>query len=317
MRGTAFTVALAFLLAGCSDGGKDASTATGATAGPGGTGTLAGLVVDEAVRPLSDANVTATGASGTLNATTGADGMFRFEDLAPGVYLVQVAKKFYSAHQQAVDVRESVGEPVLAKFQLSFQAATVPFADLYKFDGYFECGVAFPGGGTNGCANVNIVTGIMLCSFDLPCFNVTADRSVELIPIFPQPEFIQSELAWTPTTEAGSHLVFGLGAATREELQDGFADGYNFTEGPSPLMLTLFDADLEDSRIGIEERELLIQVSSSQSIFIPVCSDVEPSCGVGLPVQQPYTTFTHAFYGYRPPSGWLFTETGQAPPPPL
>lgn len=302
----------ALVFAGCSDGG-DAGVA-GDTGGPAGTGWLSGVVVDEAVRPLGEALVVATGPSGILNRTTGPDGLFRMEGLAPGVYLVEVSKAFYSTHQQAIDVREAVGEPPVAKFQLALQTGSVPFVDLYKFDGFFECS-AWP---TNGCANINILTGIVFCSLDIPCFNVTGDRSVELIPIVPQPLFLQSEMVWTPTNDLGRAMQFGVGAATREELQDGFADGYNFTEGESPLMLTLQDDLLEESRIGVEGRQLLIQVSSG--VTQPLPAECPPPlgspCGVGVNVQQAYTTFTHAFHGYRPPAGWLFTDTGQAPAPP-
>jgi hypothetical protein len=298
-------------LAGCSDGEGQATAGPEAT--PAGTGTLHGIVVDEAVRPLEGAAVQASGPSGILNATTGTDGTFRFEDLSPGVYIVVVSKAYYSTKQEAVDVSENVAEPPLAKFQLVFQQGLVPVVELYKFEGFFECS-AWP---TNGCANVNIVTGIMLCSFGLPCFNTTQDRSVELIPITPQPDFIQSEMVWEPTNDQGRAMTFGLFAATREELQDGFADGYNYTEGESPLMLQLQGEELKESRIGIEGRQMGIQVSVGVSTGVPGgCPGVADPCGLGVSVQQPYTTFTHAFYGFAPPPGWLFTETGRAPPPP-
>ena len=300
-------------LAGCSDPKEGGGAATTPIEGPRGTGTLQGIVVDDAVRPLDGVAIEASGASGVLNATTGADGIFRFEDLSPGVYIVVASKAYHSTVQEAVDVREGVAEPELARFQLLFQPDTLPSVDLYKFEGFFECS-AWP---TNGCANVNIVTGIMLCSFNLPCSNVTSDRSVELIPVAPQPGFLQSEMVWEPTNDQGRSMLFGLGAATREELQDGFADGYNGTEGESPLMLTLQGEELKESRIGIEGRELLIQVSVGVTTPIPGgCPEVGDPCGLGVSIQQPYSTYTHAFYGYEPPAGWLFTDTGQAPPPP-
>ncbi len=308
MRRPVAVLALAALLAGCSDPPAQAEGEA-----PSGAGALQGVVVDDALRPLPDANVTATGPSGEFSASTGGDGLFRFDGLAPGVYLVRVSKAFYTPSEQAVDVREGEADPAPVKVQLLFVPASVPFADLYKFEGLFECS-AWP---TNGCANVNILTGIVFCSLGIPCFNVTGDRSVELIPVVPQPGFLQSEMVWTPTNDQGRSMLFGLGAATREELQDGFADGYNDTQGESPLVVTLQDEVLKESRIGIDGRQLLIQVSVGVTTPLPVCPPgLGPPCGLGVSAEQPYTTFTTAFFGYRPPVGWRFTETGQAPPPP-
>lgn len=307
-------VAMVVLLAGCAGASDAPSDAAGLADDPT-RGTLAGVVVDDAIRPVADASVDVTGGGTQANTTTDREGRFAIPGLEPGTYVVRVSKEFYSAHEQAVVVQDGLDEPEVVRFQLVFEPRSVPYADLYKFEGFFECGFSFPFGGTNGCANVNIVTGIMLCAYDLPCMNVTSDRSVELIPITPQPDFLQSEMVWEPTSDAGRALDFGLFAATREELQDGFADGYNGTWGESPLMLQLNGTELEESRIGIDGRQLGIQVSSAWSTPIPVCADLEPTCGMGVVVQQAYTTFTHAFHGYRPPAGWLFTASGPPPPP--
>ena len=301
------------LLAGCSAGGDAAAGSDGRPIDPS-LGSLAGVVVDDAVRPVRDANGTARLGDLAVNATTDAGGLFRIDGLAPGAYIVEVSKPYYTALQQAVDVRAGV-EPPLARFQLNFMASAVPYSELYQFEGLFECGVAVPGYATGGCANVNIVTGIMLCSYNLPCFNVTSDRSVELIWIARHPDFVQSELVWTPTTAAGGALEFGLGAGTWQELQDGLVDNYNYTWGESPLMLQLHGSDLEESRIGIDNRSLLVQIHPAWTFLVPVCSDVQPNCGAGASVQQPYRTYTHAFYGYRPPAEWRFATDGPPPPP--
>lgn len=302
------------LLAGCS-GGSDGTDGSANRPSDPSLGALAGVVVDDAVRPVAGANVTARLADRTANATTDAGGLFRIDGLTPGAYIVEVSKAYYGTLQQAIDVRAGV-EPPLAKFQLNFMAGSVPYAELYQFEGFFECGFAVPSYTTGGCANVNIVTGVMLCSYNLPCFNVTGDRSVELIWIARHPDFVQSELVWEPTTGTGSALEFGLGAGTWQELQDGFVDNYNLTWGESPLMLQLHGADLEDSRIGIDGRSLLIQIHPSWTFPVPVCSDVDPTCGAGVHAQQPYRTYTHAFYGYRPPLEWRFVTDGPPPPPP-
>lgn len=37
--------------------------------------------------------------------------------------------------------------------------------------------------------------------------------------------------------------------------------------------------------------------------------------GAGVTIQQDFTVYTHVFYGYAPPAGWLFHETGAVPGP--
>ncbi|HJQ92659.1 MAG TPA: carboxypeptidase-like regulatory domain-containing protein [Candidatus Thermoplasmatota archaeon] len=300
---------VALVLAGCAASGPSDANAL---ADDPSLGTLAGVVVDEAIRPVEGALVKVIGGGIEANATADAEGRFAVPGLQPGSYVVRVSKEFYSPHEQAVVVQAGLAEPDLVRFQLVFEPRSIPYSNLYKFEGMFECGV-WP---TNGCANVNIVTGIMLCSLDLPCFNATQDRSVELIPIDGVPTFLLSEMVWEPTTATGEAMTFGLGSATRQELQDGFADGHNYTEGLSPLMLTLNGTVMADRSIG-GDRMLLIQVSAGDSIPVPAsCQPINDHCGVGVSVQQPYTTYTHAFFGYFPPPGWLFTASGQPPPPP-
>lgn len=303
---------LAVVLAGCAT--SEAAGGADAAADPS-KGRLRGIVVDDAIRPIAGATVNITGQGVAINLTTDERGSFLVPDLEPGAYLVRVSKEFYAAHEQAVTVSSGVLEPELARFQLVFEPGSIPYSEIYQFEGLFECGFAVPGYSTGGCANVNIVTGVMLCSYNLPCFNVTGDRSVELIWIARHPDFIQSELVWTPTTETGRALEFGLGAGTWQELQDGFVDSYNYTWGESPLMLQLHGADLEESRIGIDNRSLLIQIHPAWTFLVPVCSDVQPNCGFGAHAQQPYRTYTHAFYGYAPPAEWRFATDGPPPPP--
>jgi hypothetical protein len=298
-------LAAAVVLAGCAakSGGPAAS------ADPT-LGTLRGVVVDAAVRPLAGAAVAVQ--PGGLNATTGADGLFSFPGLRPGDYSVTVAKDGYigAATTATVDAGEGPALQVLLEVALG----SARYANLYKFDGLYECS-AWP---TNGCANANILTGVVFCSLDLPCFNTTGDRSIQLIPIDGVPDYLQSEMTWEPTLDTSRNLLFGVGGATRQELQDGLAEGYNFTEGPSPLTLGLNHTILLDKDItGASGRMLLLQISSAPTYGVPGgCGPVSDTCGVGASFEQPFTVYTHAFFGYLPPSSWTFVGEGDAPPPP-
>lgn len=322
-------------LAGCSGQPTGAVADGDATANPTGVGSLVGVVFDEAVRPLAEANVSAVGPSGTLVAVTDADGEFRFDGLAAGVYLVEASKRFYIAHQQAVTVVEGP-EPETTRFQLTFEASSVPYANVYKLDGFYECG-AYP---MRVCSNVNIATSVVLCAYHpaLCLGNVTQDRSLFFQWVEPGLDFLQTEMSWTPTTETGKEMGLLIGGGTEAELREGVAlPAYNVTYGASPLMLRVSNHEAEDawcrrndqcetsqvvneSRIGVD-RALLVQVDMgptyrvAESCGTPELQEVSP-CGVGFNAQQPYTLIVTTFYGYEPPVDWLFSTTGDVPPPP-
>jgi hypothetical protein len=323
-------VLIGILLAGCA-GTTGSTSSAGDDSGAPGQGVLAGIVVDDAIRPIAAAAVNVTGAGGTFNATTDEGGLFRITGLEPGAYLVRVSKEYYSPHEQAVVVQTGVEDPELVRFQLVFEASSVPFASVYKYEGFHECGLNF----IRVCSNINIATWIVVCGSTggAVCLgNVTGDRSLFFVLIDGIPSFIQAELTWEATVETGRALAFVIGGGNESELNSGFASGYNHTEGESPLMLRITNHEGENSwcyqnvddcevpetlnytRIGAE-RALLGQVDAGDSIqWDPTCT-FSP-CELGFSVQQSFTMFTTVFYGYEPPEEWRFTTDGQPPPPP-
>lgn len=319
------------VLAGCfGDGGTADATPEGATET---TGVLRGVVVDQAIVPVAGASVNVTGDGVRSNATTGDDGLFRFTGLKPGTYLVQAGKRFHSPHEQAVTVVAAVDEPDLVRVQLVFEPRSLPFATVYKHEGWHECGFNV----VRVCSNVNIATWIVVCgqTGGAVCIgNVTSDRSVFFQDIDSPPSFLQAELDWDATTPVGAELAFLIGGGTEEELKGGIGlPAYNYTSGPSPLMLRVSNHEgpdawcrnvpdppctedaLNNSRIGVE-RALLGQVDAGPTVKALPCDLADP-CGVGWSMQQAFTLYTTVFYGYEPPLDWRFTATGQPPPPPV
>lgn len=316
------------LLAGCSAG----SDVAGGKGPPDPSlGAIAGVVVDDAIRPIAEASVVVTGGGSSVNTTSDASGLFYVEGLTPGAYLVRVSKQFYSPHEQAVVVATGVEEPDLVRFQLVFEAASVPFSTVYKYEGFHECGLNF----IRVCSNINIATWIVVCGSTggAVCLgNVTGDRSLFFQEIDGIPTFLQAELVWEPTVDLGRALAFVIGGGNESELNSGFASGYNFTSGESPLMLRITNHEGESSwcyqnvedcevpetlnytRIGTE-RTLLGQVDAGSSQEVGGCGLISP-CSIGLSVQQRFTMFTTVFYGYEPADEWRFTDTGAPPPPP-
>ena len=95
-------------LAGCSGGDGGGGPATGGqpTQGPlkSGKGAIAGLLINDAYRPVADGLVLLQPAG--LTATSDASGQFAFTDIEPGAYVLRVQAEGHEAAPQEVQVVE-------------------------------------------------------------------------------------------------------------------------------------------------------------------------------------------------------------------
>jgi hypothetical protein len=107
MRLLPVLVLAGFLLAGCSnapgepsDGFDDEDFEPLALHADDESGILRGVVIDEAIRPLSNSTVTVL-IPGAQNRTmvTRDDGIFGFDKLAPGEYFIQASKTGFGTSQ--------------------------------------------------------------------------------------------------------------------------------------------------------------------------------------------------------------------------
>ena len=152
MRGAAVAVLLlCSLLAGCS-GAPSApaevlieskppeeitSNDTAAavfTPSPKTRGHIAGVVVDEAIRPIEGARVVLPGLD--LERTTDRDGSFGFVDLHPGPYFITVNATGYFDAEAVLHVGED--EFTRAKVILAARPPPTPYRVLQSFDGYTD-----------------------------------------------------------------------------------------------------------------------------------------------------------------------------------
>lgn len=145
MRGIALTVALlATLLAGCSDGG-------GGEDGPGspldgldvqpvgqGKGAVAGVVVDDAIRPIVGAQVAM---AGEVVATTGDDGVFVLDALEPGLAVFAVSAEGFLSIQTSADVLP--GETSQVRVQLPRDTRPQPYHVTFALDGFMEASTGY------------------------------------------------------------------------------------------------------------------------------------------------------------------------------
>lgn len=309
---TLCVLVLASALAGCtaSSGKSSSGTSTPADfsnlaleATPT-TGVIRGVVVDEAIRPLANATV-AIARDPAHVTTTKADGVFGFDNLAPGTYFLQIKRVGYLDVQQSAEVVAGVAEPKAVRVQLTRDASFLAYVEATVYDGFIECTTSI----LVLCGAPNVVTGD----------NVTNDRFAWDAYFAANASLIQAEMVWQSTQALSPGLYFEM------ENLDGKCDPpntsfLNNTQGESPIYATVNASMIAENKIGPD-------CPIWMSIFSlgPVCSpETPPSTPVvgalshcpGFTLEQRFTMYMHAFHGYLPPTGWRFAVDGEPPAPP-
>lgn len=271
------------------------------------TGIIRGVVIDQAIKPVADVQVTVPVTGGApLSAKTAANGAFAFEGLAPGTYFVRAQKEGFVAGQTSVSVEAGVDDPPMTKIQLTTDFAALPYFAEYKFDGYIECSFSL------------LVAGLAACD-TVPNLN---DQFITEYALDRIPTWTQSEMVWESTQPVSDEMNFVYSYAG----DDAFLTNYVDVHGPSPV-------------VGYADQALATQVGLGKNITLMIRVFNEPvegtqppdpvngdecvdrpalgGCmtGVGATVEQSFTVFTHVFYGYAPPSGWTFGAGGEVPAP--
>lgn len=283
----------AAVLAGCS--GQGPADGKGAAVPPAAAGVLRGLVVDAALRPLAGANVTATGAGATLQASTGADGLFNFTALAPGSYAVAVRKEAYLSAQRLVQVAAGDPRPPLVQVVLQVQAGEQPFVVAIKWEGLIGCAFAYGN----------------LCSAPAQGgFDVVGDQSAHLfwdeyVAQARVPDLVQAEAVWEATLPSSAELrpIFGW-STPPEWVQFQYGGTFASFSTPSPAFYRLPGEEAGVPGLGVTVG-LVVEFYGGQPGGLPA----------GVTANQPIDLFLHDFYGYLPPEAWRFVNDGAPPPP--
>jgi hypothetical protein len=124
------SLVLALLLAGCGQASTEAPAGTEGTSAT--TGAIAGVAVDEAVRPL----VAALDLDGQWQAASTEDGTFRFEDIPAGSHVLSASAKGFLPAQALVTV--VAGQTVDARVQLLREPSDLPFFNTVDFEGFYQ-----------------------------------------------------------------------------------------------------------------------------------------------------------------------------------
>ncbi len=239
MRGTALPLAatllplLAAVLSGCS-GAPSApaeivveskppeevrsndTLATVFTPSPKTRGHLAGVVVDEAIRPIAGARVRLPGLD--LVRTSDRDGSFGFVDLHPGPYFLTVEAPGYRPAEAVLEVTEE--EFTRAKVILTAVPPPEPYHVTQSFDGFAEVTDADP-------ILFTFAFGFLCnsCSFDF-----YVDRPGLKAVVF------EAVADGATAGDGFQHFLTGLNGTDRETLSYG--------QTTAPMRLELKDEDL-------------------------------------------------------------------------
>lgn len=288
---------VALLAAGCSDPASKASDEPATE-----SASVAGVVVDVAVRPIEGAAVTIPAVPGVA-ATTAADGTFRIGGLAPGAVVLQVEKDGYLlavAQTQAV-----VGDAPLVKVVLEDSLETKPYLVQEAFEGLMTCGLGSAAvfGMTAPCeqlAGAGVATlcrgqdpvpptGVCLAGTN-PYYATQAGGNMTMS---------QTELTWDPTLNGAELMVIQWAVGPDGQLIRGIASA----TGP-PFVV---------SRLGPDVlREYEIGAANTLSLYVSVGN--APAANVVL--QQPFRMVHTTAYHFTFDEGWTFIEDGLPTLPP-
>lgn len=297
-------LACALALAGCADGGDDrpAPQDLVVETSPG-LGAVVGVVVDEAILPLADAQVVLESDPPREQATD-AQGQFAFADVAPGTYFLRVAKAGYDAAQASVEVKADEPAPPVVKVQLARLFDQDPFVEQFKFDGFLTCSY-FAVLITAPC--ITDYTSIVVPGGAAPVLReVQGDTRDYELAIGAGWQQMVIEMAWEPSA-AGTSQGLGVTVSHTQRLASHWfaSDG-----GPNPFRLQI---DVGAAHPTHQGDPSMIPAEGIPDLFAFV--NVQEGEGelAAVALNQEFELFHHTFYYATAPPEWSFVAGDPLP----
>lgn len=299
--GMAFTLALV-LLAGCSGGGSaEDAVPSSERAEP---GSLRGVVVDAAIRPLEGALVSIPARPAVIPVTTDADGNFVLADVDAGVVFLEVTKdRYLSASVQALMPEGEA--PALVQVVLLPLEESRPYAVLESFRGFMECGIgSAPAFGLTAGCKVTLGSALYIaCTGSDPvpptgvCLGGTSPYFESVAA--GNMSVAQTEVVWDATVSAMSELLIGSYVMDRDGVIQGGAPG---ASGHSVLVRRLNATVVDELDLG-RANHLALFVNPGNS---------GPANAV---VQQTFDVYHTSTFLFEPDVAWVFARDGPVPIP--
>ena len=177
----------ALILAGCAaEGDPEASVQLGdgsevefaAVEAGEGLGSITGVVVDEAIRPLAGANVSVLGQP--VSVATDGQGLFALADLEPGLHTLSVDAAGYSTVQATTEVKP--GETSKVRIVLALDRTPRPYHTTQKYDWYDDAGVTLVDFAVD-LADRSFLNDSLPAACDVCYFEFTSDGPVDTFVI--------------------------------------------------------------------------------------------------------------------------------------
>jgi hypothetical protein len=269
------------LMAGCADAEGDSDAGANAAAKLGldatdETGVVAGIVADLALHPIAGVHVALPETGGST--MTDEAGLFGFEGLPAGVYVVEASKAGWNATRVPVEVLAGVSQPDALVIRMSPDPSTTPYI-LYSHSvlnldaAVYVVGSTFTAGGFTG--------------------NTSFEAAFELAS---GASWFQNELVWEPQTELADDVRLFCGVYVEGASEYTL---YNETFGKSPLTLG-FEVP---PGTGVDRGYCWARLADEDGL-------------VGATADQRVDLFTSLFHHMRPNEGWTLVEDGEHPAPP-
>lgn len=297
----AWLLVLSLFLAGCADPAvveEDSFSEDLELRATETTGVIRGVVIDSAIVPLAGATVSLQEGAST---TTGPDGAFGFDGLAPGTYFVTASKPGFNATQTSVSVAAGVDRPDVIKLQLVRVPGSEPFVSELNFRGFLACGVA-------------VVYTSVGCTTNGFLSDATDSTSIWSLDFERLPTWSQGELVWEDTQPASGQFIWQIVKSNDPDTPQ-LHIGYMETT-PSPALTYIDTATIDENAEWIMENGVDYRFFGGPHELCPQHVG-EPSVnrfGCGITIDQEAQVFIHHFYNFAPPEGWRFTADGAAKP---
>lgn len=280
-------------LAGCADGGASAAQAGDGVAP--GMGAVEGVVVDQAIRPVADAAVGLAGAGVNRTAVTGADGGFRFADVAPGTYVLSATHLLHAAAQTTVDVRE--GEVATAKLLAERLFTQEAYHETVKFDGFIQCGYAVSGVMSSVCVNdYTHFVGPYTCP---ECEHLFDSRSTDFA-IGPGWQAAVFEMTWSPSAQGTSPEMRLIVSFFPRDASHAFCS----VAGPDPILIRMELGVECAGQQGDEPSQVPPEGMPNMHMF--AATNAPDGMPASVAFSQTFSVFMSFFYYGAPPPDWSF-----------
>jgi hypothetical protein len=272
---------LAAVLAGCSGG--DAAQPVDIPVGEG-RAVLAGVVVDEAIRPVAGAVVDVTDSG--LEATTDESGEFLLP-VPVGAHVLEVRHADYAPVQQTVSVPDTGLRGLTLRLVLP--ASEAPYKTVAKYDGFVVCSLGISLIFSEECGE----------GVGTPVGRIGKQANNAIRYDFqsesPSLKTVVVEQVWEPTSDAGREmLVIFATNWTCEPACGGDGVGEGSMQGPSPLLLRVDEADLAP------------HLQDPATVFTTYTLARNDVSQVNVLLNQGFQIFVTLFYREAGPDGYSF-----------